>query len=258
MSVKSAMTALADAIRSKTGSAERMTLAEMPELITGIQSGGDEALGALLDGSITEITIPPNVVTLRPYAFNKTKIRRLTLPPNVSKTGEYLANSCIQLEEVTIENSEIFIGTAAFCACSALKTVKFPNGIKSLGTSMFISSGLEAFIIPDNTTRVKTFAFSDCKWLHTVYIPASVTYFESAVFARCVSLENVTLGNGFNASGLNLDLCPLTVESMVQILGALADNTGATAKALTLGTTNLEKLTDEQIAIATNKNWTLA
>ena len=39
---------------------------------------------------------------------------------------------------------------------------------------------------------------------------------------------------------------------------ALKDNTGTTAKTLTLGATNLAKLTEEQKQIATDKNWNLA
>jgi hypothetical protein len=38
----------------------------------------------------------------------------------------------------------------------------------------------------------------------------------------------------------------------------LKDNTGQTAKTLTLGATNLAKLTVAEKAIAINKNWTLA
>ena len=45
---------------------------------------------------------------------------------------------------------------------------------------------------------------------------------------------------------------------MVTMFNSLKDLTGETAKTLTLGETNLSKLTDEQKAIATNKNWTLA
>ena len=50
----------------------------------------------------------------------------------------------------------------------------------------------------------------------------------------------------------------ITVESMVAMFNSLKDLTGETAKTLTLGATNLAKLTDEQKQIATNKNWTLA
>lgn len=40
-------------------------------------------------------------------------------------------------------------------------------------------------------------------------------------------------------------------------INALKDLTGETSKTLSLGTTNLDKLTDEQKAIATAKNWIL-
>ena len=48
----------------------------------------------------------------------------------------------------------------------------------------------------------------------------------------------------------------LTVDEIVEIINNLPtlDEPGT----LTIGTTNLAKLTDDQIAIATNKGWTLA
>ena len=45
---------------------------------------------------------------------------------------------------------------------------------------------------------------------------------------------------------------------MVAMFNSLKDLTGETTKTLTLGSTNLAKLSDEQKEIATSKNWTLA
>ena len=45
---------------------------------------------------------------------------------------------------------------------------------------------------------------------------------------------------------------------MIAMFNSLKNLTDTTAKTLTLGSVNLAKLTDEQKAIATNKNWTLA
>lgn len=50
----------------------------------------------------------------------------------------------------------------------------------------------------------------------------------------------------------------LSHECLLEMLNNLIDLTGATAKTLTLGATNLAKLTDEEKLIATNKNWILA
>lgn len=57
---------------------------------------------------------------------------------------------------------------------------------------------------------------------------------------------------------LGLEEFNINIESLIQILNNLADRTGQTRYILTLGAANLEKLTAEQKAIATSKNWTLA
>ena len=49
-----------------------------------------------------------------------------------------------------------------------------------------------------------------------------------------------------------------TREALVEIIGNLRDMTGSTALTLTMGATNMAKLTDEDIAVATAKNWTIA
>lgn len=49
-----------------------------------------------------------------------------------------------------------------------------------------------------------------------------------------------------------------TREALLEIIGNLRDITGFTSQTLTLGATNLAKLTEEDIALATEKNWTVA
>ena len=48
------------------------------------------------------------------------------------------------------------------------------------------------------------------------------------------------------------------VSDVINMLNALKDLTGQTAKSLTIGATNLAKLTNAQKGIATDKNWTLS
>ena len=77
------------------------------------------------------------------------------------------------------------------------------------------------------------------------------------MFNDCTALT--TLG-GFSGLKVNLNLSPcsnLTKESLLNVFNEAADVTSS-PKTLTLGTTNLNKLTDEEKAIATNKGWTLA
>lgn len=102
-------------------------------------------------------------------------------------------------------------------------------------------------------------AFSGCSSLTTVNLPSGVTSIGIQAFDSCRSLKDVTFGNNFNCNNLNLSASTLyTREIILQWLNALSDRTGDTAYKLTIGATNLAKLTEEDILIATNKNWTLA
>lgn len=77
----------------------------------------------------------------------------------------------------------------------------------------------------------------------------------SYAWAGCSNLTNL---GGFGAIKENFDLSPcpkLTVESIMNVVNQAATVTG---KTMTLGSTNLNKLTDEQKAVATSKGWTLA
>lgn len=76
----------------------------------------------------------------------------------------------------------------------------------------------------------------------------------------CSKLTNITFADSsiINNSTSFSACTKLTVDSILNILNILKDLTGSTSATLTLGATNLAKLTDEQKAIATNKNWVLA
>ena len=129
-------------------------------------------------------------------------------------------------------------------------------------------TALERAVIADGTTTIGSRIFYDCRTLKTVYRPSSTTTATNNsltntsssydAFYNCTALEDVQLGQDWNMS-LRLNVSNnLTVDSMVAMFNSLKDLTVETAKTLTLGSTNLAKLTAEQKAIATNKNWTLA
>ncbi len=79
----------------------------------------------------------------------------------------------------------------------------------------------------------------------------------SSIFGNCYSLEEIEDITNISVS-LNFSNCNLLTRStLLKILNGLVDLTGKSAQTLTLGATNLAKLTDEEKAIATNKNWIL-
>ena len=76
-------------------------------------------------------------------------------------------------------------------------------------------------------------------------------------FSDCSSLTDLGGFVGLKFD-INLSACTaLTHDSIMNVINKAADVT-ASPKPLTLGSTNLAKLSDEEKAIATAKGWTLA
>lgn len=93
------------------------------------------------------------------------------------------------------------------------------------------------------------------------------------MFSGCTKLTNLggfkNLGKAYSTSSsanysqhtLDLSSCPsLTHDSLMNVINNLYDiaSKGCRTQALKLGSTNLAKLTEEEIAIATNKGWTVS
>lgn len=88
-------------------------------------------------------------------------------------------------------------------------------------------------------------------------IMAETTMFANNAFQGCTALENLTF-EGVFATNIILNNSPnLSNASVQSIIDHLKDLTGATAQTLTLHATVGGKLTDEQKAAITAKNWTL-
>ena len=77
-------------------------------------------------------------------------------------------------------------------------------------------------------------------------------------FNGCIALKDVTLEQGFLCS-LNISASTkYEVSDIVGMFNALGVVAEGETRTFTLGATNLEKLTDAQKQIATDKGWTLA
>lgn len=164
-------------------------------------------------------------------------VTEFVVPESWTKLRICLFRDCQSLTNVILHDNIKHISFGCFFTCTSLTSITLPNGVVLIG---------------DN-------AFNTCRSLKTINLPSSINQVFKTSFINCAALENVTLGNNFNCS--NLDLSASTkysVSTIVAMLTALADRTGQTAYTLTLGATNLAKLSDEQKAIATDKNWTLA
>lgn len=125
--------------------------------------------------------------------------------------------------------------------------------------STFYNSSITKILVPVVVTGVSMQdMFSRCSKLENIakLVLNGVTSFTNT-FASCSSLKHITIEGSIdvNISFANSDL--LTTASVQSIIDRLKDLTGATAQTLTFHATVGAKLTAEQKATITAKNWTL-
>ena len=103
--------------------------------------------------------------------------------------------------------------------------------------------------------------FQNCESVVTILgIDISNAIYVTNLIASCPALKNITFIGVIKAAGLYLTIAGLTHESLMSAINALYDyaSEGSTSThTLTLGSTNLAKLTDAEKAIAISKGWTL-
>lgn len=160
-------------------------------------------------------------------------------------------SSCVSLKEIPLLNtSKVTNMNAMFNSCKVL------SKIPSLDTSQ--------------VTDIET-AFQNCRSLVT--IPklnfARIQKIDMSTFLSCASLENVggfaDLGKLFvyAANNYHHTVCfsysaKLTHESLMNIINYLYDISSKNTQQLVLGSTNLAKLTAEEIQIATSRGWSVS
>ncbi len=219
------------------------------------------------------LEFPNNAIFL---IFSNTKLTKLNV-----KSRKYLQSIRFLNSASAVINDTYQL----FYNCMSLQ--EYPN--INLGETNFIetfyncNSLREVHGIHKNEMMAVASAFNGCYSLERVpYIDTSKCYSINTLFNNCYSLRQIekldmkninsasSVFNGCNLLteikeiynipvSLNLTSCNyLKCSTLLKILNALVDLSGQASKTLSLGSTNLAKLSDEEKAIATNKNWTLS
>ena len=102
--------------------------------------------------------------------------------------------------------------------------------------------------------------FGNCVELQTIMgaLDFSNVYTLANAFSRCNKLKEITIAEKGIPISVSFSACSLLNDTSIQsIIDGLADLTGGTAQTLTFHATVGGKLTDEQKATITAKNWSL-
>ena len=156
---------IANAIRTKTGTTDKISLEDMPAKIAAIESSGDTSVeDGLVTGTITE------------FSNNR-----------VASVGSYAFAYCSRLTSVSFPAATTIAG-CAFLLCSRLTSVSFPAATTIGGYAFQRCSSLTSVNFP-KVTMISNSAFQSCSSLTTLYLTGS-------------SLCSLTASTAFTGTGI--------------------------------------------------------
>ena len=187
--------------------------------------------------SLTEVILPSGLQTIGTTAFkNCAKLTNIYIPASVNTIGEAAFAQCpLELIEVETSDSPNYIvnqgclietasGKLIQGSMSADTSIPQDGTVHSLGQFCFANTNINYAVIPYGVSSIPTDAFSNCKYLTTAEIPATVESLGATCFAWCNMLSYVRLEEGlrtistfvFDASALTDVTIPSTVETILE------------------------------------------
>lgn len=214
------------------------------------------------NNNITKLLVGKKVASIGSYAFYGMQISKIKFDEGavISKFEDY-AFSHVYASEILIPRSLSEYGHYAFNG-GGVNTFGFEKGsnLTLINANAFNGVTIDRLILPDGLKKFAAngyvFRNSNIRYME---IPATLTsnIVQGTFHATCV-IEDISLGSGFNVSCNFSNVSSLTHDSIKRMFESLSNRTGLDALSITLGSTNLAKMSNDEIAIATNKNWTVS
>lgn len=260
---------IASAIRSKLRVETKYTPEEMASAIGNIPSSADGTNDPVAgiyytnpdeNGKPTKVKIVGMKISEFPFAIDNNTmhehIQEIDMTNNDFTTVyRYTGNDLRSLQKVFLPPSITTIPVNTFMTVSNLFYIANLDKVKVVGQGSISGSRIPELVLK-NIEVIYGYAFRDSR-ATTLFLGNSLRSVSSASFYECTSLVNVTLENGFNASNLNLSYSKnYSHDTILSWFNALKDRTNEELpNKLIIGDYNIKKMTKEEIAIATNKNW---
>lgn len=211
-----------------------------------------------------EVYIPATVTTIEAHAFYQSGCTHIEFEPG-SALATLEANALYRIEnldDITFPASLSSWGNynLSYCGCEYIYFEANSN-LRSLSSYSFWNiPNLKKLRLPDRLTSFTggTAVVKGCPLLNEIWFPNTINVpipLES--IQECPSLTKISLQSNFNVNANFGNCTSLTRESVIQMFRNLKDLSGAASKVISLHVSVVDRLEDEDLDIATDKNWTI-
>ena len=154
----------------------------------------------LLDEETVEIDEGVKSISQGAFA-NQWKVKKFIIPESVKDIESNAFENCISLTEIEFKKNGLItsIGSNVFTGCKKLTKVTFPEGLKTIGSTVFGNGSSNCYVqevyIPDSVTKIGASAFQNATTLTKVTGMKNVVSIGDSAFYK-TSITSIDLGEG--------------------------------------------------------------
>ena len=141
---------------------------------------------------LSEISIPESVVSIEQNAFAASGLVSVDIPDSVTTLGKGVFERCSHLAEISIGSGITELPSNVFASCTSLTTVIIPGTVETVDGSFHDSRNISSIAIGDGVKRIEGNAFANIPNIGYVEFPDSVTYLGPA-FSNCTGIESAVI-----------------------------------------------------------------
>lgn len=215
---------------------ESVIIGDSVKSLTGTFSYHDGSLDPEGTGPLQNVVIGPSVESINSHTFANASLTSITIPENVISISPMAFDGCIYLTDIEVdednpnysaENGVLYNKDkslmVAWPAASGSITVSLPfekgcfgvmNGGNKGITSVTLSgitdipeeafygcSNLESVDLPEGMTIIPSGAFENCTSLSGIELPSTITALKNMAFYGCTGLTEITFPDGIESIG---------------------------------------------------------
>lgn len=172
-------------LRTLDLSEARIAAYEGEPTLIGVSKSEADVLpdGALMLGSLTEVTLPASLKAIGDGALASTAIKEIVIPATVEKIGVSAFANCNSLESVAFPASVKALGVNAFADCGALKLADISAAaLEDVPAGAFARCAALAEASLPSVAEIGASAFAGCKALTAVEFPKSLKKIDERAF----------------------------------------------------------------------------